>query len=85
MKDFETLNSELNAYHPSLNEKTQIVVLNKMDLPSVRERAADIKKQFEEIGHRLYMISGKTGEGLDQLILAISLALGSVSDKADEQ
>jgi len=85
LKNFLTLNSELNAYHPSLGEKVQIVVLNKIDLPSVRERSAEMKKQFEEIGHRLYAISGKTGEGVDALILAISLALGSISNKADEQ
>jgi GTP-binding protein len=85
VKDFSALNSELNAYHPSLNEKTQILVLNKIDLPSVQEGAAEVKRQFQRMGHRLYTISGKTGEGLDELILAISLALGSVSDKADEQ
>jgi GTP-binding protein len=85
VKDFDALNCELNAYHPSLSEKIQIVVLNKIDLPSVRERAEEVKRQFEEIGHRLYAISGKTGEGLDQLILAISLALESISNKADEQ
>lgn len=85
LKDFKTLNSELNAYHPSLGEKVQVVALNKIDLPSVRERAEGVKKEFENLGHRLYTISGKTGEGLDELILAISLALRSVSDKADEQ
>jgi len=85
LKDFDTLNSELNAYHPSLSEKIQIVVLNKIDLPSVRERVAEVKRQFDEIGHRLYTMSSKTGEGLDELILAISLALGAITNKADEQ
>lgn len=85
LKDFHTLNRELQAYHPSLSEKAQIVALNKIDLLSVRQRAEEAKKAFEEIGHRLYMISGKTGEGVDELILAISLALGSISNKATEQ
>lgn len=84
MKAFDTLNSELMAYHPSLAEKVQIVALNKIDLPSVRERAQGVKQAFERIGHRLYTISGKTGEGVEELLLAISLALGSIADKADE-
>ena len=46
IKDFHALNHELNAYHPSLLEKVQIVALNKIDLPSVRERAADIRKHL---------------------------------------
>jgi GTP-binding protein len=74
-KDFDALNSELDAYHPSLREKVQIVVLNKIDLPAVRERAAEVKKQFEEMGHRFHAISGKTGEGVQELIESISRAL----------
>lgn len=85
LKDFQILNRELQAYHPSLSEKAQIVALNKIDLPSVRQRAEGVKKAFEKIGHRLYAVSGKTGEGVDELILAISLALGSISNKADQQ
>jgi GTP-binding protein len=85
LKDFNTLNNELKAYHPSLGEKVQIVALNKIDLPSVRERAEGVKKEFENLGYRLYAISGKTGEGVDELRRAISLVLRSVSDKADEQ
>lgn len=75
LKDFDGLNSELNAYHPSLSEKAQIVVLNKIDLPSVRKKAAEVKKKFEGMGHRFYAISGKTGEGVKGLIEAISQML----------
>jgi GTP-binding protein len=75
VKDFESLNSELNAYHPSLSKKVQIVTLNKIDLPSVRERATEVKKQFEGMGHRFYVISGKTGEGVQELVEAISQML----------
>lgn len=75
LKNFLTLNSELNAYHPSLGEKVQIVVLNKIDLPSVRKKVAEVKKRFEGMGHCFYAISGKTGEGVKGLIEAISQML----------
>ena len=75
VKDFDGLNIELNAYHPSLREKVQIVVLNKIDLPSVRKKAAEVKKRFEGMGHRFYAISGKTGEGVKGLIEAITQML----------
>ena len=77
--DFRALNNELKAYQPSLQEKPQILALNKIDLPSVRERAAEVQNQFEKIGHRLYLVSGKTGEGIEELIEAVFEALEKVS------
>ncbi len=81
VRDFQALNHELDAYHPSLREKSQIVALNKIDLPSVRERTADLKKQFEEMGYRLFLISGKTGEGVGELMEAVSQTLESISSE----
>ena len=84
VKDFHALNHELKAYHPSLQEKTQLVTLNKIDLPSVQERAKGIKNQFEKMGHQLYFISGQTGEGMEELIEVVSRALESISDQVHE-
>jgi GTP-binding protein len=81
VRDFQALNHELDVYHPSLREKSQIVALNKIDLPSVRERTADLKKQFEEMGYRLFLISGKTGEGVGELLEAVSQTLESISSE----
>jgi GTP-binding protein len=82
VKDFHALNHELAVYHPSLLEKIQMVALNKIDLPSVRERAVDAKNQFEKMGYQLYMISGKTGEGIEAMLDAVSRTLESISDEA---
>ena len=81
--DFRALNDELKAYDPLLPEKPQLLALNKMDLPSVRERAADIQMHFEKMGYRLYLISGLTGEGIDELIEAVSEALEKVAFHGD--
>jgi len=79
--DFHTLNQELKTYHPSLLEKSQIVALNKIDIPSVRQRAGEVKDPFERMGYELYMISGRTGEGVEALMDAVSRALESILDK----
>ena len=82
--DFRALNQELNAYHPSMSGKAQIVALNKIDIPSVRVRVLNIEKQFEEIGYRLYAISGKTGEGVEGLLEEAARTLESISVQDNE-
>jgi GTP-binding protein len=81
VNDFQALNRELRAYDPSLQKKKQLLALNKIDLPSVRERATDIENQFQKMGHRLYLISGQTGEGVEELMKAVSRTLESISDQ----
>jgi GTP-binding protein len=85
VKDFHALSQELKAYHPSLQKKNQLVALNKIDLPSVRERAKKIKNRFERMGHPLYLISGQTGEGIDEMMEAVSQTLESISEQGHEQ
>jgi GTP-binding protein len=85
VKDFHALNHELKTYHPSLLEKSQIMALNKIDMPRVRERAEGVKNQFEKMGYQLYLISAKTGEGVEELMDAVSQALESISDREHGQ
>lgn len=75
VRAFRALNQELESYHPSLKEKPQILVLNKIDLPSVRERAPEWIEVFREMGYGLHLISAQTGEGVASLIEKISEAL----------
>lgn len=82
VNDFQALNRELKAYDPSLQKKKQLLALNKIDLPSVREKAVDIENQFEKMGHRLYLISGQTGEGVEELLEKVFLAIESISDQS---
>jgi GTPase involved in cell partitioning and DNA repair len=64
-----------------LQKKKQLVALNKIDLPSVRERAGNIESQFEKMGHPLYLISGQTGEGVEALMEAAFRTFESISDQ----
>ncbi len=84
VKDFHTLNRELQAYDAALLKKIQIVALNKIDLPSVRERAGDLEREFEKMGYPFYKISGKTGEGVGEVLEAVTRALQCLVDQGDE-
>jgi GTP-binding protein len=81
VKDFQALNRELKTYDPSLQKKKQLIALNKIDLPSVRERAMDIENQFKKMGHPIYLISSQTGEGVEELMKAVFRTFESVSDQ----
>jgi GTP-binding protein len=85
VRDFDALNRELRAYDPLLEKKIQIVALNKIDLPSVSERAKKAEDQFRKIGRRLHLISGQTGEGVEALMEAVFTTLHSILDSANER
>ncbi|OGP64812.1 MAG: GTPase ObgE [Deltaproteobacteria bacterium RBG_13_53_10] len=75
IQGFHALNRELTVFDPSLRTKAQIVALNKVDLPSVRQRAAEVESRFAEMGVRLHRISAKTGEGVEDLMEAAAQKL----------
>jgi len=85
VKDFHALSEEMRAYDPALEKKTRLVVLNKIDLPPVRERAGEMRSQFKKMGYPLYLISGHTGEGVEELIEAVSRMFESHTDRGHEQ
>ena len=70
-RHYEEVNEELGLFHPSLLEKPQVVVLNKMDLPAVRERIRFFQDAFQQKGVELFSISALTGEGVDEMIRKI--------------
>ena len=69
--NYEEINAELGKFHPSLLGKPQVAVLNKIDLPAVRERIPQVKDAFRQNGVDLLSISALTGEGVDEMIREI--------------
>ncbi|MFB0527555.1 MAG: GTPase ObgE [bacterium] len=61
-------NKELNAFNPKLLKKPQIIVANKMDIPSA---STGLKKFRSRIKKRVYPISALTREGIKELLTAI--------------
>ncbi len=66
--DLEIINNELKSYSSRLVKNEQITVLNKIDIPVVRNKLMDYKKDFMTHNMIIYPISCVTGEGIDKLM-----------------
>ncbi|HUN54086.1 MAG TPA: GTPase ObgE [Smithella sp.] len=66
--NFTTINKELERYNPELMERPQIVALNKIDLPHVRDRAKKEVALFKKKGIILHPFSAVTGEGMKEVL-----------------
>lgn len=75
LKEWQGINQELKAYHPSLGEKPQIVVLNKIDLLETNDTLSQLEPVFEKAGFTVCPVSAVTGEGVDALIKAVAQKL----------
>lgn len=80
-ENFRMINQELNRYDETLAGKPQLVVLTKIDIPEVREKAEELKPQFESLGYPVMMISAVTKEGLKELVTTV----GKELDRLREQ
>jgi len=66
--DLETLNRELAWYSEALEHKRQQVVVNKLDMPEVRARLAELDASLRTLGHDSLFISAATEEGVPDLL-----------------
>ena len=68
LDDFHTLRNEMERYDPSLLQKDQMVLINKIDIHSKDNRDVnDVMGAIKDIGMEVLPISALTGEGLEGL------------------
>ena len=68
MADFAQINTELSLFDPDLARKPQVVTINKIDLPEVREKLEKVKKDFKEKNIEVSIISTVTHENTKELL-----------------
>lgn len=73
--DMLQVNDELVQFDPALASRPQIVVLNKIDIPYVRERLAGLKKELSGAGVRAHYVSAVTGEDVPALMAEVNSVL----------
>lgn len=66
--DMIAVNNELSLFDASLSRKAQILVINKVDRPDVKERKVELKKTFKSIGIVPRFVSAASGEGVKELM-----------------
>ncbi|MEW7868983.1 GTPase ObgE [Staphylococcus warneri] len=77
--DYHVINKELVAYKQRLEDRQQIIVANKMDMPDAEENLELFK---EEIGddHIIIPLSAVSRDNIDQLLYTIADQLEKVKD-----
>ena len=64
LADYSQINTELSLFDPALGEKPQVVVINKVDMPEVKQRQAELKSIFDAKGIPVMFISALARENL---------------------
>ncbi|MDA8137133.1 MAG: GTPase ObgE [Desulfobacteraceae bacterium] len=78
LKSYRTINQELAMYSPSLAEKPQVVVVNKLDLTDADQLADCFCQALPQVN--VLRISAATHAGLDQLKTRIQQQLDALNE-----
>lgn len=68
IEDFYKINKELELYNERLAKRQQVLVANKMDLPSSAEHIEKIRELAKKEGLTLFEVSAATKQGLKELV-----------------
>jgi len=83
--DMIRINAELSLFDPLLAQKSQLVAVNKTDIPQVKARLAEITGAFGSVGTPVLFISAVSGEGVAGLISEAMKMLDQVAAEMKER
>jgi GTP-binding protein len=83
LADYSQIISELSLFDPDLAKKPQIVALNKIDLPEVRERLPEIKTAMKKKKVELLTISALARTNIRELLLKAAEKLNETPTLAE--
>jgi GTP-binding protein len=81
LAEWKTVNRELELFDPELGEKPQIVVANKIDLPTGKNHAKLLAKKLPKGYQPLHSISAATTEGVRALVQYIGMRLEEIKQQ----
>lgn len=74
--DYVTINKELENFNKDILKKPEIIIANKMDLPSAKE---NLEKFKEKIGDKkIFEVSAMTNSGLEDVVTALADMLDEI-------
>ena len=74
----QQVNKEIRAYGGGLEQKQQIVVVNKYDLLEVQAKQSKIEEDLEWLGEPVYFISAAAKQGMKELMVQVAKKLEEV-------
>ncbi len=69
LADFSQINAELSLFDPNLAKKPQIVAVNKIDQPEVKELLPKLKREMKKRGYTLYAVSALARTDIRDLLM----------------
>lgn len=83
-EDYLTINKELEDFNKKIMDKPQIIIANKMDMPTSKE---NLKKFKEKVNVEVFEMSAMNGEGIDKIINKLADMLDNIKKEPlyDEQ
>ena len=75
VEDFNIINEELKKYSEKLSTRKQVIIANKIDVMQDDSLYQEVEKMAKEKQIEIFKISAATGEGVKELIAAISKLL----------
>lgn len=70
LEAYRAIRNELETYNSNFLLRPEIIVLTKIDLPDVRERLYDARKNLGKTGKTVLEVSAATGEGIQEMLAA---------------
>ena len=78
-EDMTRVNMELGLFDSTLAKKPQLVAVNKIDLPQVHTKLAEIKADLNSLGVKAFFISAETKGGVPKLMAEAMKLLGQAT------
>jgi GTPase len=85
LADFSQINSELALFDPRLAEKPQLVALNKIDQPEVKDLWPKIKKELKKRGYEAVAISALARTDVVDLLKRATAVLAEAPAQEEEE
>ncbi len=76
IKDYEIIRKEINSYSEKLANKKEIIIANKMDLPSAKDNLKLFKKRYPD--KQIFEISAINHTGLNELVEYLMAILNTI-------
>ena len=78
-EDYLLINEELKNFNPSILEKPQVIIANKMDMENARENLKEFKEKVEDVP--IFEVSAISNEGLHDVLVTLADMLETIEKK----